>query len=64
MIISGLAQLEIHATCSDLIYVGVAERESGPILVAYNISYMLANKVWRNYTSCQTLVPQNFRCLR
>ena len=39
MIISGLVQREIPATCSDLIYVGVAERESGCILVVYNIGY-------------------------
>ena len=49
------------------IYVGVAECESGRILVVYNISYMLVNKVWRNITIrqiCQTLVPLNFCCLR
>ena len=37
------------------------------ILVVYNISYMLANKVWRNITNCQirqTLVPPNFRRLQ
>ena len=64
MIISGFDQLEISAMCSDFIYVGVAERESGHTLVVYNISYMLANKVWRNITICQirqTLVPPNFR---
>ena len=52
---------------ADLIYVDVAECESGRILVIYNISYMLANKVWRNITIRQirqTLVPPNFRCLR
>ena len=67
MIISGLGQVEIPATCSDLIYVGVAERESGHILVVYNISYMLTNKVWRNITIRQirqTLIPPNFRRLR
>ena len=46
VIISRLSQLEIPATCSDLIYVGVVECEPGHILVVYNISYMLANKVW------------------
>ena len=45
MIISGLGQFEIPAIYSDLIYVGVAECESGCILVVYNISFMLANKV-------------------
>ena len=43
------------------------ERESGHILVVYNISYMLANKVWRNITIRQirqTLVPPNFHRLR
>ena len=43
------------------------ERESGRILVVYNNSYMLANKVWRNITIRQirqTLVPPNFRRLR
>ena len=36
------------------------------ILVVYNISYMLANKVWRNITILQirqTLVPPNFHRL-
>ena len=41
MIISGLGQREIPATCSDLIYVDVAERESGRILVVYNISWRI-----------------------
>ena len=35
VIISRLGQLEIPATCSDLIYIGVAERESGCILGVY-----------------------------
>ena len=39
--------------CSDLIYVGEAERESGRILVVYNISYMLA-------TIHHTLILLNF----
>ena len=42
-------------------------RISPRILVVYNISYMLANKVWRNITIRQihqTLVPPNFRRLR
>ena len=45
VIISGLGLFEIPAIYSDLIYVGVAECESGCILVVYNISFMLANKV-------------------
>ena len=42
-------------------------RISPRILVVYNISYILANKVWRNITIRQirqTLVPPNFRRLR
>ena len=39
-------------------------RISPCILVVYNISYILANKVWRNITIRQTLVPPNFRRLR
>ena len=42
MIISGFGQPEIlqdrRDLISDLIYVGVAERESGRILVVYNIN--------------------------
>ncbi len=44
MIISGLGQVKIPATCSDLIDVGVAERESGHILVVYNVSYVYVDK--------------------
>ena len=71
MIISRLGQPELlqdrRNLISDLIYVGVAECESGRILVVYNISYMLANKVWRNITIRQIrqiLVPLNFCRLR
>ena len=56
-----------HVTGADLIYTGVAKRESGHILVVYNNSYMLVNKVWRNITIRQirqTLVPPNFRRLQ
>ena len=62
-----ISRLEIPATCSDLIYVGVVEHESRRVLVVYNISYMLTNKIWRNITIRQihqTLVPPNFRRLR
>ena len=66
VIISGLGEHEIPFMCSDLIYVGVVERKLGRILVVYNISYILANKVWRFITIRQireTLVPPNFRRL-
>ena len=56
--------LEIPAMCSNLIYISVAERESGCILVVYNISYMLVNKVWQNIIIRQTLIPPNFHRLQ